>query len=69
MGDKVTVREKGSKETEIYLLVGAAEANPQVGKISYKSPLGQALMNKKVGDKVKVNAPAGEIVFEVVAID
>ncbi|MBZ0319466.1 MAG: transcription elongation factor GreA [Anaerolineae bacterium] len=69
LGDKVTVREKGRKETEIYLLVGAAEANPQVGKISYKSPLGQALMNKKVGDKVKVNAPDGEIVFEVVAID
>jgi transcription elongation factor GreA len=37
LGDKVTVREKGQKETEMYLLVGAAEANPKVGKISYKS--------------------------------
>jgi transcription elongation factor GreA len=69
LGDRVTVREKGRKETEIYHLVGAAEANPQHGKISYKSPLGNALMGRKVGDVVKVNAPDGEIRFEVVAIE
>jgi transcription elongation factor GreA len=69
IGDHVTLREKGQKETEIYHLVGPAEANPKTGKISHKSPLGQALMDKRVGDTVTVNAPDGAIVFEVLAIE
>lgn len=69
LGDHVTVQERGSTITEVYHLVGAAEANPKEGKISHKSPLGQALMGKKVGDRVKVNAPDGTIMFEIVAID
>jgi transcription elongation factor GreA len=44
-------------------LVGPAEANPSVGKISTESPLGKALMGAKVGDKVKIKAPDGDIVF------
>ncbi len=69
IGSRVTVREKGLKETEEYILVGPAEANPRLGKISYKSPLGKALMDQKIGDKVTVQAPEGTIVFEIRAID
>ncbi len=69
LGDRVSVREKGSKELEVFYMVGAAEANPAEGRISHKSPLGRALMGKKVGDKVTVKAPDGDIVFEIKAIE
>jgi transcription elongation factor GreA len=69
LGDKVTVQEVGTDTTEEYFLVGAAEANPRAGKISYKSPLGRALMDHHIGDHVVVEAPDGQIVFEIKAID
>jgi transcription elongation factor GreA len=69
LGDKVTVQEAGSSSVEIYYLVGAAEANPQAGKISHKSPLGRALLNHHVGDRIVVNAPDGDILFEIKAIE
>ncbi|HML20782.1 MAG TPA: transcription elongation factor GreA [Aggregatilinea sp.] len=69
LGDKITVQEVGTHDTEVYYLVGAAEANPQAGKISHKSPLGKALMSRHVGDRVVVNAPDGDIEFIVKAIE
>ena len=69
LGNRVTFREKGYDETEVYHLVGPAEANPKTGKISYKSPLGQSLLGKQVGDQVVVKAPDGDIIFEVLGID
>ncbi len=68
LGSKITIREPGSK-AEVYTLVGAAEANPKDGRISNESPLGKALLGRKIGDDVKVNAPAGTLSFRVVAID
>ena len=65
LGARVTIVEEGTKDKENYYLVGSAEANPKEGKISSESPLGKALLGKKVGDKVKVDAPAGEITFVV----
>lgn len=64
-GAWVTLVEKGTRGEETYHLVGSAEANPSEGKISTESPLGKALMGAKVGDKVKVEAPDGEIIFKV----
>lgn len=69
LGDRVTVQEVGYSETEVYHLVGAAEANPSEGRISYKSPLGRALIDCRVGDKVTVNAPDGDIVFVIKGIE
>lgn len=69
LGSKVTVKEGGSGKPEVYMLVGAAEANPKDGRISNESPLGRALLGRRVGDEVKVNAPAGTLSFRVVAID
>jgi len=67
LGSRVTVVE-GDGPPETYYIVGSAEADPANGSISYASPLGQALMGKKVGDKAEVNAPAGVLVFTIVGI-
>jgi len=68
LGSRVTVVEEGAGEPELFQLVGPAEADPAAGKISYESPMGQALVGCKVGDQFKVDAPAGEIKFKVVSI-
>ena len=69
LGSKITIKEVGGGKPEIYLLVGALEANPKDGRISNESPLGKALLGRKIGDEVKVNAPSGTIPFRVVAVD
>ncbi len=51
-----------------YTLVSPEEADFQAGKISITSPVGQSLLGKKVGDKVKVKAPAGILDFEILEI-
>jgi transcription elongation factor GreA len=68
LGSKVTVQEEGVSAKEVYHLVGSAEADPSAGKISSESPLGKALLGAKKGDKVTVQAPAGEIVFVIKSI-
>jgi transcription elongation factor GreA len=65
VGSKVKVKEEGY-DPEEYVIVGAAEADPRLGRISNESPLGKALINKMAGDKVKVEAPGGE--FEIVIL-
>lgn len=69
LGSKITIKEVGGGKPEIYHLVGAAEANPKDGRISNESPLGKALLGRKIGDEVKVNAPSGTIPFKVVAVE
>jgi len=48
---------------------GGVEADPLYGKISDQSPLGRALLGRVVGEDVRVNAPDGEVVFRIVAIE
>jgi transcription elongation factor GreA len=67
IGDTVVVQEE-NEEPETYTIVGAAEANPSEGMISNESPMGRALLNKKVGAKVTVKAPAGELVFRLISL-
>ena len=55
-------------ETERFTIVGVAEVDPANGFISNESPLGRALLDQKVGDEVVVHAPAGEIVYRIVAV-
>ncbi len=68
IGNKVTVLDKSIKEEEIFHIVGSAEANPRVGKISAESPVGRALLGAKVKDKVKVETPDGVITFVIQSI-
>lgn len=67
VGSKVKVQEEGL-DPEEYVIVGAAEADPRLGRISNESPLGKALLNHKAGDKVKVEAPGGEFEIEVLSV-
>jgi len=68
LGSKITVREDG-EQPELYQHVGAAEADPKAGRISNESPLGKALLGRRAGDEVKVNAPAGTLSFRIVTIE
>ncbi|MGE5680891.1 MAG: transcription elongation factor GreA [Bacillota bacterium] len=65
---RVTVKNLTNSNTYEYLLVSPEEADFQAGKISITSPVGQGLMGKKVGDSVKVKAPAGMLEFEIISI-
>ncbi len=67
LGSTVTVSEEGS-EPETYYIVGSAEADPRQGRISNESPLGRALLGKRVGDSITINAPAGALTFQIMAI-
>ena len=67
LGSTVMVQENGSA-VETYVIVGAAEANPAAGLISNESPLGQALLGSKSGDKLMVEAPGGNLTFLVTQI-
>lgn len=66
LGSKVEL--KTGRKTIVYTLVGPVEADPLAGKISNESPIGSALSGKKVGDKVKVSTPKGDINYEIVTI-
>ncbi len=63
IGSLVTVEANGSRHE--FSIVGEWEADPAAKKISHESPLGKALIGKKVGDTVEVEAPAGKVVYAV----
>lgn len=65
VGSQVMIVEDGTDDEENYTIVGAAEANPDEGKISHLSPIGSALLGAKKGDKVRVQTPGGTIIFRV----
>ncbi|NLE77726.1 MAG: transcription elongation factor GreA [Chloroflexi bacterium] len=65
-GCRVTVLGQDSDAPETYQLVGSAEADPMDGKLSAESPLGKALIGRRVGDEVTVQAPGGGLRFRVV---
>ena len=67
VGSKVMVHVDGN-EMELHI-VGAMEANPAERKISHNSPIGAALVGKKVGDKVEVEAPIGNVVYTIMGVD
>ncbi len=67
IGSSVKVQVNG--DAKIYTIVGSNEANPLEGKISNESLVGKALLGRKVGEKVKVTTPAGEMQYEVVTIN
>ena len=68
IGSHVRIQEDGEASAEEYHLVGSTEADPRNGKISNESPLGLALLGKRVGENAVVQAPAGDIVFKVIAL-
>jgi transcription elongation factor GreA len=67
IGATVTIQEE-EFPPEVYYLVGSKEADPANGRISHQSPIGKALMGKKVGDIVDVETPGGVIHFKITEI-
>ena len=68
IGARVTVQEE-DYEPEVFSMVGATEADPRNGKISYESPIGKALMDHRVGDQVEVQTPGGRTRFKILKIE
>jgi len=66
-GATVEVEDEDGKRSR-YTLVGVDEAEPSRGRLSWQSPVGRALLKKKLGDVVTVVRPAGEIELEIVSI-
>lgn len=68
IGSLITIKE-GRNPDEVYHIVGISEANPRQGKISYKSPLGKAVMGKKEGDKATVESPSGAYTITIKKVE
>jgi transcription elongation factor GreA len=69
MGAKVTVLRKADNKEITYEIVGYSQSNPAQGKISDESPVGMALMGSKAGETVTVEAPVGNVDFEIIKIE
>jgi len=68
IGSHVTIQEENFPP-EKYYLVGPTEADPRNGRISHESPIGQALLGKKVGSTAEAEAPGGMIKFKILKIE
>jgi transcription elongation factor GreA len=67
-GATVTLVDEDKKKVR-YQLVGQTEADARVGRISYNSPLGRALIGRQVGDEVEVTTPSGDRYYQIKAIE
>ncbi|MFZ2072326.1 MAG: transcription elongation factor GreA [Minisyncoccia bacterium] len=68
IGSKVVVQKEGSKEEKTFQIVGAEEADMTLGKISNKSPFGEALFRKKKGDDISFNTPGGAVNYKIISV-
>ena len=68
LGSVVTVQKDGQSEKKIFTIVGSEETDSAAGKISMKSPLGQALLGKKKKDVCTVKTPTGVATYKVIDI-
>ncbi len=66
LGSKVQLKNDG--KTKSFRVVGTVEADPLNGKISDESPIGKALMGKKVGEEVEIHTPAETVIYKIAEI-
>lgn len=67
VGSKVKIKIASKLEKE-FSIVSELEADPSSNRISDQSPLGQALLGKKINDEVEVSAPVGKIIYKIISI-
>ncbi len=60
---------KSNNGSEIFNIVGSAEAKPQEGKISNESPLGRAFLGRKIGDEIEIKSPSGITKYKIIKIE
>jgi transcription elongation factor GreA len=65
LGSTVTLQKASSTTTIEYVVVGSAEADMLAHKLSHESPLGAAMLGKKVGDKVLLETPKGKVTYTI----
>ncbi len=63
------IEAKSNNGSEIFNIVGSAEAKPQEGKISNESPLGRAFLGRKIGDEIEVKSPSGTTKYKIIKIE
>ncbi|MFA7193887.1 MAG: transcription elongation factor GreA [Candidatus Paceibacterota bacterium] len=68
-GSKVVIQKGGDKEKKEFILVGSEEADMAEGKLSYDSPLGEALLGKKKGDAVSIDTPKGSVEYKIISVE
>ncbi len=68
IGSKVKVRDLDTKDEWVYTIVGSIEADPAEDRISNESPVGETLMDRKVGEKLTIETPAGQMHLKIVKI-
>lgn len=69
LGTRVMLRTIGSGEERTFEIVGANESDPGSGKLSHASPVGKAILRRRVGEKVTVATRRGETKFEIVSVE
>ncbi len=68
VGSKVVVQKEGTKDDKTYVIVGSEEANMAEGKISNRSPFGEALFGKKKGSTVSFVTPGGVVNYKIISV-
>lgn len=68
IGSKVVVQKNGNGENTTYQIVGSEEADMSQGKISNKSPFGEALFGKKKGETISFNTPKGVVNYKIIEV-
>jgi len=69
LGSKVTIKKQSNEESHTYTIVGSEETNMLELKLSHLSPLGEALMGKKKGDKFTFATPSGKQKYIIVSVE
>jgi transcription elongation factor GreA len=69
LGTMVTLRAVADAKERTFQIVGANESDPQSGKLSHASPVGRAVLNRRVGEKVTVSTPRGSTEYEIVNVE
>ena len=68
IGSKVVVLKKGESEQKTYQIVGSEEADMSQGRLSNRSPFGEALFGKKKGDNISFQTPNGEVNYKIIDV-
>ena len=69
LGTRVTLRRIGKDEERTFQIVGVNESDPGSGKLSHSSPVGRAVLKRRVGDKVTVATPRGTTEYEIINVE
>ena len=68
IGSVVTVQKEGEKGTNTYTIVGSEEANTALGKISIRSPFGEAIIGKKKSQIFSFKTPSGHVKYKLISV-